>query len=323
MHQIIDNSPLPNKMTKDRRGQRFNRLLIVAYSHATRSSGAFWRCICDCGNESVVRYEDLRSGHTKSCGCLLREMRGSLHRTHGMSGTVEYTIWKGIETRCYNPNARVYPHYGGRGITMCDRWRTSFENFFSDMGPRPSLKHSIERIDNNGSYSPDNCRWATDLEQANNMRSNRRITFNGKTQSLADWARELDISSGAISLRMARGLSVEEAFSTKHFDNNPNTHRVAFNGEIKTIMEWAVQYNISAPVLYDRLMYGWSIERALTAKVDTQHEGRLLTFNGETKNMNAWAAQIGISASGLGKRFRSGWSIERALTTPVDTRKRR
>lgn len=214
MNIQIDDAPLPNKWIKDYRGQRFNRLTVIAFERVRPRGGAVWRCRCDCGNETTTTAHDMRVGHTQSCGCQGRERSAAARRTHGMTGTPVYKIWKGIRVRCYNPNSAIYPHYGGRGIVMCDRWRESFEAFFADMGERPP-GHSVERIDNDGPYSPENCEWAAKVTQMNNMRSNHCITYQGKTQSLADWARELGIDYHRLRARIERGVPVERAFSAE------------------------------------------------------------------------------------------------------------
>lgn len=133
--------------------------------------------------------------------------------TAGGQTTAEYRIWNGMLRRTTKPSEPAFPLYGGRGIGVCDRW-LSFENFLADMGPRPSAKHSLDRIDNDAGYSPENCRWATQREQCANMRKNRWLTFDGRTQIIADWARETGLPSGTISNRLALGWSVERALTT-------------------------------------------------------------------------------------------------------------
>lgn len=171
-----------------------------------------WLCRCECGNDKVMPDRSFRKG-ARSCGCLISEA-ARMKATHGMTNSAENLIWRAMKQRCSNPKAEAYPLYGGRGIKVCERWM-KFENFFSDMGPRPSSRHSIDRIDTNGGYSPENCRWATKEQQANNTRSNRFVTFNGETLTLAQWERKLGLPRDILKQRITNyGWSIEKALTT-------------------------------------------------------------------------------------------------------------
>jgi hypothetical protein len=169
-----------------------------------------WRCVCTCGTEKIVHEHHLRDGASKSCGCLVREVTKAAKTIHGMHGTPTYHSWNAMRARCERPTNNRFADYGARGIAVCERWRSSFSNFLADMGVCPPGM-SIERMDNDGNYEPGNCRWATDMEQANNSRHNHILEHAGRSQSCTAWARELGINVKAIYARLRRGDSVERA----------------------------------------------------------------------------------------------------------------
>lgn len=198
--------PIPPR-AKDLTGLAFGRLTVIAFAGSNR-----WHCQCECGSQRIVRGVHLRSGHTSSCGCRRKEV---LNRTtHGLSGSPEFFVWWEMLRRCYDDSREQYERYGGRGITVCQLWRNSFSAFYSDMGPRPSPQHSIERIDNDRGYSKANCRWATVHEQCRNTRRTRNLTFRGVTMCLTDWAARIGISQPTLTKRLERGWSIERALTT-------------------------------------------------------------------------------------------------------------
>lgn len=185
-------------------GLRFGRLLAQTYIGNRR-----WRCLCDCGAAVDALGSHLRLGRAYSCGCAHRRPPPA-NKTHGMSRTPIYRAWESMIKRCQTPSDTSYANYGGRGIRVCDSWQT-FDGFFADMGPRPSPKHSVERNDTNGHYEPGNCRWATRTEQQRNMRSNRLITHNGRTQCLAAWADGAPVSAQLLRSRIEMGWTFADA----------------------------------------------------------------------------------------------------------------
>jgi hypothetical protein len=190
--------------SKDITGQHFGRLTAL---HLTEKGSKRpprrnerWLFRCECGNETETTKTAVVNGYTRSCGCLQAEVTqqiGKQNASHGHARakrkSSEYVAWTNMHDRCRNENAENYKDYGGRGITVCDRWN-DFENFLADMGPKPSPEHELDRYpDNNGNYEPSNCRWATPIEQANNRRTNHLLTINERTQTIAEWAREASI----------------------------------------------------------------------------------------------------------------------------------
>jgi len=193
-------------------GQRFGRLIVLSLVRATADRRTWAICSCDCGQKRNVRVANLKSKSTRSCGCYQRESV----TTHGQGGartTQVYRAWENMRNRCSNPRTKDYHNYGGRGITVCERWH-SFELFFADMGNPPSKDHSLDRINNDGHYCPGNVRWATKLQQANNRSDSRYLTHDGTTATAAEWSRIIKLTSQVIRTRLALGWSTAEALTT-------------------------------------------------------------------------------------------------------------
>lgn len=197
----------------DLSGRRFGCLTAISRAGSC-ASGATWLCQCDCGSPlRVYRANNLLTGHTTSCGCFARLCSKQRRLEHGRTDTKEWLAWRNMISRCYNPKNKGYPRYGGRGIRVCSEWRESFTAFFRDMGPCPAGR-SLERKNNDLDYIKDNCRWATPQEQANNRRTNRIIKWQGKSATLAEWARNLGIRYSRLQSRLDDGWPLEMAFQT-------------------------------------------------------------------------------------------------------------
>lgn len=174
-------------------GQRFGRWTVLRRAGRSAAGKALWALRCACGRAGRATTGNLLDGKTRSCGCLGRALTAARLTTHDATGTPEHRIWQAMLTRCRNPRRRGAARYVGRGIAVCARWRgaNGFKNFLADVGPRPSPRHSLDRIDNDDGYAPGNCRWATPREQANNVSRNHKLTRYGVTLTLAQWAERL------------------------------------------------------------------------------------------------------------------------------------
>jgi len=209
---------------EDLTGRRFGRLIVTKmHSHGTKNTPIKWECICDCGKTTIVRVNDLRWGKTQSCSCLQRE---KVKRTiHGDSKTRLHRIWRQIHSRCSNANLKDYKNYGGRGIIICSEWYEYilFRDWALSNGYSDDL--TIDRINVNGNYEPNNCRWTTKTVQANNTRSNHYITYKGKRQTLAQWSRELNIDYFVLKSRIRYHWSIKRAFTEPI--QNKGRHKIA------------------------------------------------------------------------------------------------
>lgn len=205
----------------DLTGKRFGKLTVIKKHNQDKWGGWNWLCRCDCGNETVVSGGHLRGLKTKSCGCSRKETKNF---THKMTGSRLYNVWQAMKSRCYYEKSEMFKHYGGRGITVCDEWKNSFISFY-DWSIKNGYDENaergqctIDRIDVNGNYEPNNCRWATIKQQANNTRRNHLIKYNGKTQTVSQWANELGVEPDSIFSRLQKGFTEEEALSLKVYE---------------------------------------------------------------------------------------------------------
>ena len=203
----------------DLTGQTFGRLKVIRRAGVTANRKVLWECQCECGTTCTVRTAQLRSGKTQSCGCRRKELALEACTKHGCAGrgreSKEYRIWQGMIERCTNPNEPHYKDYGGRGITVCQRWRESFAAFLEDVGHRPSDRHQLDRFPNNGgNYESGNVRWATRKQQMRNTRANKLLTYQGETLPMVEWCERLSLDYGKVSYRLRRGWSVAAAFQS-------------------------------------------------------------------------------------------------------------
>lgn len=195
-------------------GKRFGRLLVVGRETRDKYGRLLWDCVCDCGNTCSISGSTLMSGDSKSCGCLHVELliRNSIKHCGKINGKAsrEYQSWQDAKARCFNPKNKSFKNYGERGITVCKEWKNSFERFLNDMGKCPT-GYTLERKDNDGNYTPDNCIWSSRKNQNRNKRTNRKITINGVCRNICEWNEIQGFPKGLISKRLYLGMSEEKA----------------------------------------------------------------------------------------------------------------
>lgn len=251
----------------DLKGKRFGRLTVIE-PQRTKDGRFGWLCKCDCGGETVANIGDLKSGNTSSCGCLRVEVSSIRAKTHGKSKTRLYDVWINMRQRCSNKNLPSWEHYGGRGIKVCSDWNTSFEKFMEwALSSGYEDKLTIDRIDVNGNYEPNNCRWVTVKEQANNKTNSRIETYKGISASVATLCEIFSKDYALVSGRLQNGWSIDEAMDYEVGDwAKKKHHYLTFNGQTKSIQEFAHEYGFKRSIIGERLKRGWSVEEALTIK---------------------------------------------------------
>jgi len=268
---------------RDVAGVRFGRLVALRRVENGPSGDTRWACLCDCDTtrEVIVPVSGMVAGRAKSCGCIRRETSRASRLSHGKSDSRAYHSWSGAKGRCYNRLAAKWKDYGGRGITMCRRWRDNSAAFLADMGDPPEGR-SLDRIDVNGHYScgkcddcaarglAANCRWATPKEQARNTRFNVVVGAHGSSATIAEWSERTGIDPGAIRARVGRGVTGEDAVSAEDF----SVHRVIIgpDGTALRLSEWARRTGISAATILWRIKAGWS--EAFAASTPKTHKSR-------------------------------------------------
>lgn len=200
-------------------GNKYNYLTVINYSHK-KNKNHYWLCVCDCGKEKAIRQNYLLSNYTISCGCYNKKKVKETHTKHGLHKNRLYNVWLSIKTRCYNKNFHSYYNYGGRGITVCDEWKNDFMAFYNwamkngykeEILKNGKNKWTLDRINNDSGYSPENCRWVDMKVQSNNTRVNHKITYKGETLNLKEMAKKYNLSVSRLSRRLSKGWSIERA----------------------------------------------------------------------------------------------------------------
>lgn len=243
----------------DLTGKTFNFLTVIQEAAKSNSGKRRWLCRCACGTEKIVHGYAITSEETKSCGCKRNELQVAAHSSHMMSGTDIYAVWTSMKSRCLNKNDKNYYRYGGRGISVCTRWRESFAAFISDMGPRPA-DHSIERSDNNGPYEPSNCHWSSQKDQVRNRRNTKFLSIGNETKPLAELAEIHGLPYDTVYQRKLRGASDEQALSLQ----NGHHKYLTLEGVTKSLTDWAGATGIKKTTIQMRLRAGWTVQKTLT-----------------------------------------------------------
>lgn len=255
----------------DMTGQTYGKWTVIRLESEDRWRKD-WLCRCECGLEKTVEGRLLRRGESKGCISCARKGRGNSQYRHGHAAksntSKTYRSWRDMLKRCSNPKVPHYNNYGGRGISVCSRW-AKFENFLEDMGEKPFPTAQVDRIDVNGNYEPENCRWVTNRANANNRRNNVMLTLGEKTQSMAQWSSELNINYATLRDRKESGWSDFKALTT------PVRYLgFTYKGVTKSVGDWAVELGMNQNTLAGRLRRGWSIERAFTQGIQHKSEAR-------------------------------------------------
>lgn len=234
---------------------------------------------------------------------------------HAITGqrTDTYSIWCGIRSRCSNPKDKAYPNYGGRGITVCERW-SDFQNFLHDMGERPSKKHSVDRINNDGNYEPGNCRWATAKQQVRNTRRTIYITIDGRTLPASEWCELESLDYDAFFYRYQQGWGDEECI----FGRSP-ANSMTYEGVTKTIREWSETSGVKYRTLIRRFRdFGWTPEECLLGKSPKNSTKKVIniTYKGRTQSMCAWCKELGLHQATVYGRYRKSKDPEVLFSIP-------
>lgn len=210
-------------------GIKFYKLLVLYQIPGSRKSPSKVACQCECGNKTIQFKNSITSGRVKSCSCYKNELARKNHLKHGLRKHPIYSIWNAMIQRCYNPKNKSFHNYGGRGIKVCDEWKQSFYSFYLNIGNRPSAKHTLDRINNDGNYEPTNVKWSLPHEQANNTRANHWLEFDGKKITMAQASKKFGISYSKLKKRIYKGHSLHDIIADSSItvqDRLPEDHQL-------------------------------------------------------------------------------------------------
>lgn len=293
--------------------KKFERLTVIERAENTKQGSAQWKCQCDCGKIIKVRASALKAGKSKSCGCLSKDKSKKIHSTHGLSKHPLYKTWQAIKDRCYNEKNQFYKKYGEKGIRMSNEWKESFENFYKDMGDKPSSRHSIDRIDNNGNYCKENCRWASIKEQNLNKTNTMKLLFNREIKTLYEWAKFIGIKPYTLYKRIYnQKWSVEEALTRDLQDGERKKRVINIKHKANYTLRNAVKsgkiikpnkceiIDCNETKIYGHHHLGYNKENWLNVQwlCSKHHKGErevYLEHKGEKKTISDWARQFNLN----------------------------
>lgn len=262
----------------DSTGQKFNRLLAVERFKKPNRCEYFYKCVCDCGNTSIVSGHSLRTGRTKSCGCLIKENAGKNFETHKLSKTPLFSVYSHMLDRTTEGRKNYKGNYKKYNIKVCDEWRNDFTKFYNwalengykyEKLPNGYNNWTLDRIDPLGDYSPENCRWITIREQQNNRTNNHYITYKGEKDTIANWSRKLNVPYHIILGRIRKGYSFEDAVN---METNFRKDYFEYNGRLLTKYDIAEMTGINFKTIQSRFYYGWDIERIINTPANNKKE---------------------------------------------------
>lgn len=259
----------------DMTGKHYGRYTVLEYAGQNKDHKAVWKCRCDCGVIKNVTGKDLRSGNTKSCGCYNFEKRSEnpalWKPVHGLSNHPLMQVWADVKQRCYNEKSKAYKWYGERGVKLCEDWM-AFKNFY-DWAIKNGYKSglTLDRIDPNGDYSPDNCRWVNMKIQQNNRRNNKLLNINGVTKTMSEWADEYGADYILVKSRISAGWEPERALSQRKND----AATITIGEETKTFKEWSEISGVNRSTIEDRIKHGWDAKKAVFAPPNSRYRRKL------------------------------------------------